>query len=202
MIRFIDLTNQITADTKEFAFFDTVVDKFKEFSDCQTWETIEDFKLDYEGDELERYLALIPDAWPSKEKENPWKNVNVFIGGKEIEGIKSVNIEQAYIGIGEHEIMNEFRRKVSAELEEKLKTYFKENLSQLGYVFSDDTEFIDLFKNRVNRLSFEDKPNYYEFYLDFVDIGNKGKFIGCYSDKVEFVNEGSKITAIIGKSIG
>jgi len=60
MIRFIDLTNQITEGTKEFAFYDTVTDKFVLFSGCQTWETIENFKQDYSGNQIDRYLSLIP----------------------------------------------------------------------------------------------------------------------------------------------
>ena len=99
-------------------------------------------------------------------------------------------------------VMNDFHRKVMSEWEEKLKAYLKENLKQFGYEFENDNEFLDFCKRRVNRLCFEDKRNYYEFYLDYVNEENAGKFIGCYSDKVEFVNEGSKITAIVGKSIG
>lgn len=66
MIRFINLTNQIIQGVKEFAFFDTVTDKFVEFSGSQTWITIEDFKQDYIGEEIERYLKLIPDNFPVK----------------------------------------------------------------------------------------------------------------------------------------
>jgi len=99
-------------------------------------------------------------------------------------------------------VMNDFHRKVMSEWEEKLKAYLKENLKQFGYEFENDMEFLDFCKRRVNRLCFEDKPNYYEFYIDYVNEGNTGKFIGCCSDKVEFVNEGNKMTAIVGKSIG
>lgn len=60
MIRFINITDQITDGEQEFAFFDTVTDKFKTFSDSQTWNSIADFISDYQGDELERYLDLIP----------------------------------------------------------------------------------------------------------------------------------------------
>lgn len=61
MIRFIDLSDQIIDGEKEFAFYDTVIDTFKIFSGCQTWDTIEDFKNDYVGEELERYLNKIPE---------------------------------------------------------------------------------------------------------------------------------------------
>lgn len=63
MIRFIDLSNQITEGIKEFTFYDTITDKFLVFSDCQTWESIDNFKEDYTGDDLERYLKLIPEKF-------------------------------------------------------------------------------------------------------------------------------------------
>jgi len=67
MIRFINLTNQITEDTKEFAFYNTVTDKFIEFSENQTWQSIDDFIQDYIGDEINRYLKLIPKNFLNKE---------------------------------------------------------------------------------------------------------------------------------------
>lgn len=60
MIRFIDLTDQITDDEREFAFYDTVTGTFLKFSGWQKWSTVEDFKEDYDGDDLPRYLSLIP----------------------------------------------------------------------------------------------------------------------------------------------
>lgn len=65
MVRFIKLGDQINEGVNEFAFFDTVTDKFITFSDCQTWDCISDFISDYKGDELERYLGFIPkDEFP------------------------------------------------------------------------------------------------------------------------------------------
>ena len=63
MIRFINLTDQITDDVQEFAFFDTVTATFCTFSGTQTWRNVDDFILDYDGDELQRYLKLIPDEF-------------------------------------------------------------------------------------------------------------------------------------------
>lgn len=64
MIRFINLGTQIN-DENEFAFFDTVTDSFCKFAGTQTWKSIYDFKLDYFGDDLDRYLKLIPPNWKS-----------------------------------------------------------------------------------------------------------------------------------------
>lgn len=78
MIRFIDLSDQICEGTNEFAFWDTTVDRFCNFNGSQTWETVEQFIMDFEEEklpvrhsiELKRYLSLIPNDWGvSKLKE-------------------------------------------------------------------------------------------------------------------------------------
>lgn len=97
-------------------------------------------------------------------------------------------------------LIMDLHKNAIAEWEEKLKVYLKENLKQFGYDFENDNEFLDFCKIRVNRLCFEDKPNYYEFYLDYVNEENTGKLIGCCSDNIDFINNGDKTTIKIGKS--
>jgi hypothetical protein len=68
MKRFIDLGSQTgnideSKGEKEFAFYCTSLDKFETFSGCQTWFTRQDFINDYEGNELNRFLKLIPSDW-------------------------------------------------------------------------------------------------------------------------------------------
>jgi hypothetical protein len=73
MIRFIDLTNQIMIPAgdddiyHEFAFFNTVNDRFMEFCGEQTWHTpkdfIDDFALEEDNpytDEPMRFIGKIP----------------------------------------------------------------------------------------------------------------------------------------------
>ena len=73
MIRFIDLTNQIMipADDNdiwmEFAFYNTVNDRFIDLCGSQTWHTVkdflDDFSLDKHNDYFEdpmRFIGLIP----------------------------------------------------------------------------------------------------------------------------------------------
>ena len=62
MIRFINLTGQIFIDDDDpyFAWYDTVIDEFMTFSDCQVWDSWGDFVKDYDGDDLERFRRLIP----------------------------------------------------------------------------------------------------------------------------------------------
>ena len=65
MLRFIDLTGQITEDVFEFAWYDTATDKFLDFEGSQTWQTWDDFVLDWDPDKhtqfpLERFAALFP----------------------------------------------------------------------------------------------------------------------------------------------
>jgi hypothetical protein len=59
MIRFIDIGTQIM-ESKKFAFYDTVTDRFCTFSGSQTWETRKEFISDYDGDDLLRYIILMP----------------------------------------------------------------------------------------------------------------------------------------------
>jgi hypothetical protein len=62
--RFVDLGTQLSSGDdgpREFAWWDTVVDKFEEHSGYQTWLSWGDFVDDYEGDQLERYRSLCPD---------------------------------------------------------------------------------------------------------------------------------------------
>lgn len=60
MIRFIDISNQITEETPEFSFFDTVTEKFLEFNGKQTFEDAVDFILSFQGENIDRFLNLIP----------------------------------------------------------------------------------------------------------------------------------------------
>lgn len=69
MKRFIDIGHQMYLDDtepKQFAFYCTVTDKFERFDDNDVWDSVIDFKKDYlssGGDEIERYISLIPDGF-------------------------------------------------------------------------------------------------------------------------------------------
>lgn len=80
MIRFIDLTGRIYLDDEEkaFAFFDTTTDKFCEFSGNQYWDKLEDFKEDYTGNEIDRFLRLMPPSIVYS-----WKDSKISLNGKE-----------------------------------------------------------------------------------------------------------------------
>lgn len=76
MKRFIDLGDQIDEGTKEFAWYDTILDRFEEFSGEQTWNCWDSFREAYclhfpiiaqivndkypHIKELERYRRLFP----------------------------------------------------------------------------------------------------------------------------------------------
>lgn len=104
-----------------------------------------------------------------------------------------------YVGLKEF-IGNEIVRKAVKKQNSKLKEYLINNLSQLGYSFSSDDEFHFFLSQRVHRITFEDQPNYYEFYIDFVDYDNKGSLFGIYSDKIQIQSseDGFTVTATIG----
>lgn len=47
-------------DNNQFCFYCTVLDKFESFSDELLFETLEQFESHYDGDDIERYVSLIP----------------------------------------------------------------------------------------------------------------------------------------------
>ncbi len=69
MKRFIDIGHQMYLgdnEPKQFAFYCTVIDRFEQFAGEDVWYHTDDFTKDYleaGGDELERYLGLIPDEF-------------------------------------------------------------------------------------------------------------------------------------------
>lgn len=61
MIRFINLKGQIYLDDSIcFAFYNTVNDRFCTFNESQVWDSIDEFAADYEGNDLKRFISLIP----------------------------------------------------------------------------------------------------------------------------------------------
>jgi len=60
MIRFIDLGDQILEGEPQFAWFDTITDRFIELGGTQTWSSWEEFKEDYMG---EKSVNAIPESW-------------------------------------------------------------------------------------------------------------------------------------------
>lgn len=65
MIRFIDVSGQIIEGEQEFAFFDTITEKFCEFNGTHVWLAAHDFIEDYDDNEedIERFLNKIPDKF-------------------------------------------------------------------------------------------------------------------------------------------
>ena len=64
MLRFIDLKGQLTDGDADFAWYDTITDKFLTFSGNQTWSSWDDFAVDYEISEqfpLSRFKPLFRD---------------------------------------------------------------------------------------------------------------------------------------------
>jgi len=58
MKRFVDLRNQ-DIDSR-FAWWDTILEAFECHSGNYAWNTISEFKADYQGDELDRYVLICP----------------------------------------------------------------------------------------------------------------------------------------------
>jgi hypothetical protein len=104
------------------------------------------------------------------------------------------------LGSFHNEIMGNFYNETRKSFEEHLKFYLIKNLKNLGYDFNSEEQFLDFCKNRIQRISFLEEPNEYQFYLDYKNEINKGTFIGSYSDEKIIKQEGSTITATIGKN--
>lgn len=58
MKRFVNLGEQICPGAPCFAWFDTVVSQFEEHNGAQIWDSWGEFKADYVGGDLKRYLGL------------------------------------------------------------------------------------------------------------------------------------------------
>lgn len=99
------------------------------------------------------------------------------------------------------QIMSDFHKRVWSDFDKKLREYVTKNLNDLGYQFATEDEFIEFVKARLHRIGFEDKPHYYELYLDFVDSENNGTLIGSYFDNVDISWKDNTVTATIGRSI-
>ena len=59
MIRFVDVRGQ--GLQYRFSFWSTSSDSFRQFDGQQAWDTFDEFKEAYNGDELERYKSLCPE---------------------------------------------------------------------------------------------------------------------------------------------
>lgn len=94
--------------------------------------------------------------------------------------------------------MKDIYRRIADEWDNKIKGYIRENLKQFGHHFETEAEFFEFCKTRVRRVGFQDKPNEWEFYLDYADEKNTGKLIGICSDKMSFKENEGKITLTIG----
>lgn len=80
MIRFVNLGKQLGVDEDwpmEFAFYNTVIDRFVEYSGSQVWESWELFEKDYvvgSAYPLDRFRRLCPDwafVQKTEEKNEP-----------------------------------------------------------------------------------------------------------------------------------
>lgn len=127
MIRFIDLTDQITDDEREFAFYDTVTGTFLTFSGWQKWSTVEAFKADYDGDDLARYLNLIPKEFGSWTARYGWKDIQVKIMGIPVGNIESINynklIEKSNLEIELQEAILNENYELAAKLKKEIDNY-------------------------------------------------------------------------------
>jgi len=49
MIRYIKIGDQINEDENEFAFYDTIIERFYEFCGVQVWDSLAEFTMDFDS---------------------------------------------------------------------------------------------------------------------------------------------------------
>lgn len=69
MIRFVYIGDQVVPETREFCFYDTIIDKFISFNSTVTFDSLEDFKFHgWDCPEYNRCFRLIPDWYIAGKK--------------------------------------------------------------------------------------------------------------------------------------
>ncbi len=97
------------------------------------------------------------------------------------------------------QIQVELFSKLMREWEEELKAYLRKNLSEIGYEFTSDAEFMEFAKKRITKVGSVYHPGEYILFLDFVDLDNPGVEIGSYDTSFSIKESGDSLTATIGK---
>ena len=64
---------------------------------------------------------------------------------------------------------------------ENIEAYLIENLNKKGFSFKNKEEFYEFCKSRVSRL--DTNGIYHDFYLDFINLENRGILIGKYYNR-------------------
>lgn len=89
-------------------------------------------------------------------------------------------------------IISEYITKVSKERDEFLKKHLIEKLNKMGFLFGTDQDFLDFVSARITRISFLERPDYYEIWLDRASLKNRAtNLIAAYEE----VTETGKVTA-------
>jgi len=75
----------------------------------------------------------------------------------------------------------------------------KSKLKNLGFEFNTENEFINFCISRIQKIQYENKPNYFELYLDYKSNTQKGTLILFGNDdiKINSIKDG-KVTYTIG----
>jgi hypothetical protein len=115
---------------------------------------------------------------------------------KTINGIYDDEFSKSLSAI--HDLTAAAIKEASHKFNLRLKKYIVDNLCQFGYVFSSDMELVDFLRERISRISFDGRPNYYELYLDLGEE-DRGIFLGSYSDDIQIIENVASLTINFGK---
>lgn len=97
--------------------------------------------------------------------------------------------------------VEDFIRRSRDSFEEHLKNYLIDNLKRLGYRFTSPDHFLNFCTERISRVSREDNPNEFRFYLDYDAKTETGTYIGAYCDETGLKYEDNTVIATFGRQL-
>jgi len=97
-----------------------------------------------------------------------------------------------------HDALDSHLKQLAKRFNNELEDYIFKNLMQLGLSFENPNEFIDFCSKHLHRISYQDKPDYYEFWLHY-DNDEKRKFVGTYSQNIKtHLEAGGRVSISFG----
>ena len=100
-------------------------------------------------------------------------------------------------------LVNEIEQKVIDDLIIKYDNHIleetKQRLHTYGFSFDTENDFINFCISRIQKIQYENKENYFELYLDYKSINDKGTLLLFGNDNIQVQSiENGKVTYTIG----
>lgn len=100
-------------------------------------------------------------------------------------------------------LINEIEQKVIDDLVLKYDNHIleqtKKKLKNLGFEFNTENDFINFCLTRIQKVQYDNKPHYFELYLDYQSNTKKGTLLLFGNDNIQIQDiENGKVTYTIG----